>query len=180
MPETDVVTGESKFATLGADSLDTVIRNIMPTHNIFPFNVHFLYLTSYMCHDTWSNDCGFPLNTMPCRLRSWWHLRKHLVLPLKRTVHRASLRFRMLQILLKKSFRRRVLRVNMYQKVCVKHELIIVSMPINIYGVGQFWVSSVLVVNSVAWLKQVWEEKQISPTFCLFLEVSYIKLCFLH
>ncbi|RZC22280.1 Acyl carrier protein 1, chloroplastic isoform A [Glycine soja] len=52
MPETDVVTGESKFATLGADSLDTVIRNIMPTHNIFPFNVHFLYLTSYMCHDT--------------------------------------------------------------------------------------------------------------------------------
>ena len=24
MPETDVVTGESKFATLGADSLDTV------------------------------------------------------------------------------------------------------------------------------------------------------------
>lgn len=52
MPETDVVTGESKFATLGADSLDTVIRNIIPAHNIFPINVHFIYLPSYICHDT--------------------------------------------------------------------------------------------------------------------------------
>ena len=46
LPGGSAVTGESKFSALGADSLDTVIKNIMPTFNMLLFNAHFLYSTS--------------------------------------------------------------------------------------------------------------------------------------
>lgn len=44
LPEDSSVTGESKFAALGADSLDTVIINIMGALNVLLFNAHFIFI----------------------------------------------------------------------------------------------------------------------------------------
>lgn len=44
LPEDSSVTGESKFAALGADSLDTVIINIMGAFNVLLFNAHFIFI----------------------------------------------------------------------------------------------------------------------------------------
>ena len=42
LPDDSDVTGESKFAALGADSLDTVIINIMQTFNMLLLRVNYI------------------------------------------------------------------------------------------------------------------------------------------